>query len=51
MFKLELRPIYKDAFFADGNVVWATRDSSGKIDKLHVSVSRMRDMPFERVKK
>ena len=51
MFKLELRPIYKDAFFADGNVVWATRDSSGKIDKLHVSASRMRDMPFERVKK
>ena len=50
-YKLELRPIYKDAFFAQGNVVWVTRDASGKIDKLHVTASRMRDMPFTRVTK
>ena len=48
-FKLELRPIYKDAFFAQGNVIWATRDASGKIDRLHVTASRMRDMPFRRL--
>lgn len=48
-YKLELRPIYRDAFFAQGNVVWITRDASGKVDKLHVTASRMRDMPFTRV--
>ena len=51
MFKLPIRPIYKDHFGAQGGfVVWATRDSSGKVDKLHVTASRMRDMPFTRVK-
>jgi hypothetical protein len=49
--KLPLRPIYKDHFSAPGYVVWATRDSSGNIDKLHVGGSRMRDMWFDRVKK
>ena len=49
--KLPLRPIYKDHFAAQGGfVVWVTRDGSGKIDKLHVTASRMRDMPFVRVK-
>jgi hypothetical protein len=48
--KLALRPIYKDAFSTQGFVVWLTRDASGKIDKLHVGGSRMRDMPFTRVR-
>lgn len=49
--KMPLRPLYKDHFVAQGFVLWVTRDASGKIDKLHVGGSRMRDMPFERVKK
>jgi CubicO group peptidase (beta-lactamase class C family) len=49
-FKIELRPIYKDAFFAQGTVVWVTRDASGKIDKVHATASRMRDMPFVRAR-
>ena len=49
-FKVEMRPVYKDAFFAQGTVLWATRDASGKIDKLHATASRMRDVPFTRVK-
>jgi CubicO group peptidase (beta-lactamase class C family) len=49
--KLPLQPLYKDHFGAQGFVVWVTRDASGKIDKLHIGGSRMRDMPFERVKK
>jgi hypothetical protein len=51
LFKLPLRPMYKDHFSAQGGyVVWATRDASGKIDKLHVTASRMRDMPFVKVR-
>lgn len=49
--KLPMAPIYKDHFASQGYVVWFTRDSSGKIDKMHVGGSRMRDMLFERVKK
>ena len=48
--KLALRPIYKDAFNSQGFVVWFTRDASGKVDKLHVGASRMRDMPFSRLR-
>jgi len=33
-----------------GYVVWFTRDKDGKVDSLHVGTSRMRDMPFVRVK-
>ena len=47
--KLLLRPVYKDAFSTQGFTVWFTRDSSGKVDKLHIGASRMRDMPFTRV--
>jgi CubicO group peptidase (beta-lactamase class C family) len=50
VFKLALRPIYKDAFISDGGVIWVSRDASGKVDKLHVTASRLRDMPFTRVK-
>ena len=48
--KLPLQPAYKDQFSGGGYNVWATRDASGKIDKLHITASRMRDMPFVRVK-
>src|SRR5574341_958467 len=47
-----LRPQYKDHFTigrGSGQVIWVTRDSGGRITKLHVGASRMRDMPFERV--
>ncbi len=47
--KLPLRPVYKDAFSGPGYVVWFTRDATGKIEKMHVGGSRMRDMPFVRV--
>ena len=47
--KLPLRPIYRDAFSTQGITVWFTRDTSGKVDKLHIGASRMRDMPFTRV--
>jgi CubicO group peptidase (beta-lactamase class C family) len=49
--KLPLGPLYKDHFGGPGQVIWFTRDASGKIDKLHVGTSRMRDMPFTRVVK
>jgi len=48
--RIQLRPVYKDAFAFAGGTVWVTRDASGKIDKLHIGASRMRDMPFVRVK-
>lgn len=47
-----LRPQYKDHFsigIGSGQIIWATRDSGGRITKLHVGAGRMRDMPFERV--
>ena len=48
--KLPLQPIYKDHFQWQGFVVWFTRDRAGKVDRMHVGASRMRDMPFVRVK-
>ena len=47
---LPLQPLYKDHFIAQGNVVWFTRDKDGKVNGMHVGASRMRDMPFVRVK-
>ncbi|HMQ02582.1 MAG TPA: serine hydrolase domain-containing protein [Pyrinomonadaceae bacterium] len=49
--RLQLRPIYRDHFQTQGYVIWVTRDREGKIDRLHVGGSRMRDMFFERVRK
>lgn len=49
--KLPLQPLYKDHFGTQGYVVWVTRDASGKIDRLHIGGSRMRDMYFARVSK
>lgn len=46
--KMPLQPLYKDHFQAQGYVVWVTRNASGKIDRLHVGGSRMRDMQFIR---
>jgi len=48
---LPLTALYKDHFSLPGYILWVTRDASGKINKLHVGGSRMRDMPFERLKK
>ena len=47
---LQMQPLYKDHFGAQGFVIWFTRDQSGKVDRMHVGASRMRDMPFVRVK-
>ncbi|MFZ1700641.1 MAG: serine hydrolase domain-containing protein [Pyrinomonadaceae bacterium] len=50
--RLPLRPQYKDHFTVEGvgGVMWFERNNSGKITKLHIGASRMRDMPFVRVK-
>jgi CubicO group peptidase (beta-lactamase class C family) len=47
---MQMRPLYKDHFDVDGYIVWFTRDKNGKVDRLHVGIPRMRDMPFVRVK-
>jgi CubicO group peptidase (beta-lactamase class C family) len=47
---LLMQPLYKDHFAVQGYVIWFTRDRSGKVNKMHVGTSRMRDMPFVRVK-
>ena len=47
---LLMQPIYKDHFSAQGSVIWFSRDTNGKVDSMHVGASRMRDMPFVRVK-
>jgi CubicO group peptidase (beta-lactamase class C family) len=47
---LPMQPLYKDHFSVQGFIVWFTRDKDGKVTGLHVGASRMRDMPFVRVK-
>jgi CubicO group peptidase (beta-lactamase class C family) len=47
---LQLQPIYRDHFSVQGSVMWFTRDKNGKVNGMHVGASRMRDMPFVRVK-
>jgi CubicO group peptidase (beta-lactamase class C family) len=47
---LPVQPLYKDHFDVQGYVVWFTRDKNGKVDAMHVGTSRMRDMPFTRMK-
>jgi CubicO group peptidase (beta-lactamase class C family) len=51
LLRLQLRPLYKDHLSAQAYTLWITRDASGKVDKLHIGGSRMRDMPFERTRK
>ena len=48
--RLALQPLYQDHFTAQGFVVWFTRDKQGRVNGLHVGASRLRDMPFVRVK-
>ncbi|MCA1575781.1 MAG: beta-lactamase family protein [Acidobacteria bacterium] len=47
---LPMQPLYTDHFIVQGNTIWFTRDKNGKVDGMHVGASRMRDMPFVRVK-
>ncbi|HEX7334112.1 MAG TPA: serine hydrolase domain-containing protein [Pyrinomonadaceae bacterium] len=47
---LPMQPLYKDHFAVQGYVIWFTRDKNGKVNGMHVGASRMRDMPFVRVK-
>jgi CubicO group peptidase (beta-lactamase class C family) len=47
---LPMQPLYKDHFSVQGYIVWFTRDKNGKVNGMHVGTSRMRDMPFVRVK-
>lgn len=47
---LAMEPLYQDHFSVQGYVVWFTRDRKGKVNGMHVGGSRMRDMPFVRVK-
>jgi hypothetical protein len=47
---LPLQPVYKDHVAVQGYVVWFRRDKDGKVNGMHVGASRMRDMPFVRVK-
>ncbi|HEX6186922.1 MAG TPA: serine hydrolase domain-containing protein [Pyrinomonadaceae bacterium] len=48
--KLALQPLYQDHFTAQGFVVWFTRGKNGRVNGMHVGASRLRDMPFVRVK-
>lgn len=48
--RLAMQPLYKDHFMVQGYIVWFTRDKEGKVTGMHVGASRMRDMPFVRVK-
>jgi len=48
---LLMQPLYSDHFGVQGGyVLWFTRDKDGKVTGMHVGTSRMRDMPFVRVK-
>ena len=47
---LPMQPVYKDHFSVQGYIVWFTRDKNGNISGMHVGASRLRDMPFVRVK-
>jgi hypothetical protein len=49
--KLALQPLYRDHFGTSegGEVIWFTRDAKARLT-LHVGISRLRDMPFTRVR-
>lgn len=47
---LLMQPLYEDHFAVQGFIVWFTRDKNGEVNSLHVGASRMRDMPFLRVR-
>ena len=48
---MPLTPLYRDHFSAGERVIWFTRNTKGKIERMHIGASRIRDMPFERVRK
>jgi hypothetical protein len=48
--RLPMGPLYKDHFGVQGFIVWFTRDKNGKVDRMHAGASRMRDMPFVKLK-
>ena len=48
---LPLKPLYRDHFGPQkggGEVIWFTRDASGRATTMHLGASRVRDMPFTR---
>jgi CubicO group peptidase (beta-lactamase class C family) len=50
--RIPLKPLYRDHFgpqVGGGQVIWLTRDATGRVTTLHIGASRMRDMPFTRV--
>src|SRR5262245_8381708 len=49
--RLAMQPLYRDHFAVPGYVVWFTRDNDGTVNRMHVGASRMRDMPFVRVRR
>ena len=49
--RIALKPLYRDAFTdGSGQLFWFDRDASGKVVRMHIGGSRMRDMPFIRIK-
>jgi hypothetical protein len=46
--RFELRPVYADAFEAEGDVLRFTRDSSGRVDGFLVYAGRVRHLRFIR---
>ena len=46
--RFELRPVYSDAFQAEGNVLRFTRDGSGAVDGFLVYAGRVRHLHFVR---
>lgn len=46
----ELAPLYRDAFGMDGMIVRFRRDTGGAVDALSLSLGRVYDMRFERVR-
>lgn len=49
--RMALKPLYKDGFTdSSGTLYWFDRDAAGKVVGMHIGGSRMREMPFVRVK-
>jgi hypothetical protein len=46
--KFALRPVYADAFEAEGNILRFTRDGSGRVDGFRVFAGRVWHLRFEK---
>jgi CubicO group peptidase (beta-lactamase class C family) len=48
--RIAVVPLYRDHFGdpRGGQVVWFTRDANGRVTRMHMGLSRLRDMPFVR---